>query len=325
MPSSKPAFFFSSTQSVDDRLGDIFSFIWGSYAGLRDLWWQVRGFKAQFPDLHISTIEEKFLAGLPMPGGIDFQKIFVEKDWEEHEKEFSRWIIFDVCTLYEGWAEKVCKDIFTSSTYERNAKAIQFPSGVKSNGQVSGYPVAVNEANTSISNLMKDEFLPNLKNTHQNCWDFIDQHLIAYRFFKECRNSFIHSEGVVTQDIIDKHGELLAVQAAAPSPFRSNFILPSQILGQCIDLNLKDCINFATVVRKLICTFDAALSVSIASEAILEQRIRKLISNNPKWNNLPSDPTKREQRVHRILAASKIPEPQCFTNMMTWMKSKNVI
>lgn len=325
MPTSKPAFFFSSTQSVDDRLGDIFSFIWGNYAGLRNFWWQVRGFKAQFPDLHISTIERKFLAGLPMPGGIDFRKTFLEKDWKEHEKEFSRWIIFDTCTLYEGWAEKVCKDIFTSSTYERNAKAIQYPSGVKPNGQPSGYPIAVNEANNSISNLMKNEFLPILKNTHLNCWNFIDQHLIAYRFFKECRNSFIHSEGTVTQDILDIHADLSAVQVVTPSPFRSSFILPSQTLGHRIELDLKDCINFATIVRKLICTFDAALSVSVASEIILEQRIRQLKSNTPKWNNLPSDPAKKEQRIHRILSASKIPEPQCFTNMMTWMKSKNII
>jgi hypothetical protein len=325
MPSSKPAFFFSSTQSVDNRLGDVFSFVWGNYAGLRELWWQVRGFNTQFPDRHISEIENKFLAGLPMPGGIDFQKLFVQTDWVEHEKEFTRWILFDVCTLYEGWAEKVCKDIFSSSTYERNAKAIQFPSGVWQNGRVSGYPVAVNEANTSASTLMKGEFLPTLKNSHLNCWSFIDQNLLAYRFFKECRNSFIHSEGVVTQDIIDRHTELATIQAVSPSPFRNNFILPNQTLGQSIELNLKDCINFATIVRKLICTFDAALSVSIASEAILEQRIRNLVSNNPKWNNLPSDPVKREQRVHRILSASKIPEPQCFANMMTWMQSKGVI
>lgn len=325
MPSSKPAFFFSSTQSVDNRLGDIFSFIWGSYAGLRELWWQVRGFKSQFPGLHVSEIENKFLAGLPIPGGIDIQRLFVNTDWAEHEKEFSRWILFDVCTLYEGWAEKVCKDIFASSSFERNAKAIQFPSGVRPNGQPSGYTVAVNEANASVSNLMKNEFLPTLKKSYLNCWPFIDQNLVAYRFFKECRNSFIHSEGVVTQDILNRHADLVAIQSSTPSPFRHKFILPNQTLGQDIELNIKDCINFSTVVRKLLCTFDAAFSVSIASESILEQRIRSLISNNPKWKNLPVDPAKREQRVHRMLAASKIPEPQNFANIMTWMQSKGLI
>ncbi|MFK4050622.1 hypothetical protein [Acinetobacter venetianus] len=321
MPSSKPAFFFSSTQSVDNRLGDIFNFIWGNYAGLRELWWQVRGLKTQFPNMHASDIKNKFLGGLPIPGGIDFKKLFIQTDWSEHEKEFARWILFDVCTLYEGWAEKVCKDIFVSN-YERNAKAIQFPT---SNGQQFSYIIAVNEANSSVSTLMKNEFLPTLKNSYLNCWPDINQYLIAYRFFKECRNSFIHSDGVVTQTILDKHAELVTIQLTTPLLFRNNFILPSLTLGQSIELSLKDCINFATIVRKLICTLDAALSVSITSEAILEQRIRNLISNNSKWNNLPSDPVKREQRIHRILAASKIPEPQCFANMMNWMQLKGII
>jgi hypothetical protein len=112
MPSSKPAFFFSSTQSVDDRLGDTFSFIWASFAGLRELWWQVRGFKAEFPDLHINQIRQKFVSGLPLPGGIDFDRMFLSKDWHVHEQEFAKWLLFEACTLYEGWAEKVCGDVF---------------------------------------------------------------------------------------------------------------------------------------------------------------------------------------------------------------------
>lgn len=119
MPSSKPAFFFSSTQSVDDRLGDVFSFTWASYAGLRELWWQVRGFRTQFPELHIAEIERKFLSGLPMPGGIDLQRMCINTDWNYHEQEFAKWILFESCTLYEGWAEKVCADIFTVATYEK--------------------------------------------------------------------------------------------------------------------------------------------------------------------------------------------------------------
>jgi hypothetical protein len=325
MPSSKLAFFFSSTRSVDNRLGDVFSFIWGSYAGLRELWWQVRGFKTQFPDLHVSEVEDKFLAGMSTPGGIDFQRLFINTDWPDHEKEFAKWILFDVCTLYEGWSEKVCKDIYSASTYERHAKALQFPAGVRPNGNISGYPVAVNAANTSTSSLMKDEFFPSLKNSHLNCWAFIDQYLVAYRFFKECRNSFIHSDGNVTQEVINRYGELVAIQSSSPSPFRHPFSLPAQTLGKKIELDIKDCILFATTVRKLIGTFDAALSVSVASEAILEQRIRNLISNNPKWNNLPNNPAKKEQRVHRILSASKIPEPVCFSNVMTWMQTKGII
>lgn len=327
MPSSKPAFFFSSTQSVDDRLGDVFSFTWASYAGLRELWWQVRGFRAQFPGLHIADIEKKFLSGLPLPGGIDLHRMCIAAEWDFHEKEFARWILFESCTLYEGWAEKVCADIFTPQTYERFAKALQFPTGTDKKGRMTGYQLAVNQANASKSVFMAAEFLPTLASSKLNCWPHVEANLVAYRYFKECRNAFIHSDGRATQDVLDWLVRLSAAQSAQPSPFRNAFTLPAQTLGERIALDLRDCVLFATVVRRLICTFDAALSVAAACEGLLEGRLRSLTGGpaSAKWISLPSDPAKKEQRVHRMLVASRIPEPVNFPNVMAWMQAKAII
>lgn len=328
MPSSKPAFFFSATQSVDDRLGDTFSFIWASYAGLRELWWQVRGFHKEFPKLHIKEVEKKFLSGLSLPGGIDIQHMCLKTDWATHEQEFSKWVLFEVCTLYEGWAEKVCHDVFSTGTYEQNAKSLQFPAGTNKKGKATGYPLVISQANANTSKLMVAEFLPKLSASKLNCWPTIDAHLTAYRFFKECRNAFIHSDGLVTQDVLDCHGKLATVQSVQPGqkgPFRHPFAHPTQTLGIKIDLHLRDCILFATLVRRLICTFDAALCVTAKSEHLLEQRLQRLVSTSPKWNSLPNDPAKRAQRVHRMLAASRIPEPINLSNVMHWMQSKAII
>jgi len=325
MPSSKPAFFFSATQSVDDRLGDVFSFIWASYAGLRELWWQVRGFHHEFPELPVSEMEKKFLSGLPMPGGIDIKNMCLNTSWAQHEQEFAKWLLFEACTLYEGWVEKVCYDVFSAQTYEQHSKGLQFPQGINKKGKPVGFQVVVAQANTKTSPLMITEFLPTLKASKLNCWPTVNEHLTAYRYFKECRNSFIHSEGRTTQDIIDWLEKVKNHQEATPNLFRHQFSLPKQIMGQRIQLNLRDCILFATLVRKLICTFDAALCVTVTSEKLLEQRLRTLVSTNPKWTNLPGDPTKRAQRVHRILSASRIPEPSNLSNVMTWMHSKHII
>ena len=99
MSQSHPSFFFSATQSVDDRLGDLFSFTWASYAGFRDLWWQVRSFKKEFPSLHIKEIEKKFLSGLLLPGGIDLNQMCLQTEWTQHESEFAKWLLFEACTV----------------------------------------------------------------------------------------------------------------------------------------------------------------------------------------------------------------------------------
>lgn len=322
MATTKPGFFFSSTQSVDGRLGDAFTFIWANYAGLRELWWQVRGFKDQFPDLHIKDIEQKFLSGLPMPGGIDLRHAFLNSTWDTHEQGFSKWLLFECCTLYEGWAEKVCHDLFSKRKAEKHVKNLQFP---YVNAQSPGYMAVVSDANSSTSSLMVKEFFPTLRSSKLNCWPNINSYLIAYGYFKKCRNSIIHSEGLCTQSIVDLQTALTLEQGKKPSPFKHNFSLPAQVAGEKISLNLRDCILFSTIVRKLICTFDAALSVSAQSERLLEQRLRNLTSKNDKWRNLPADPRRYEQRIHRMLTAAKIPEPQNLSNIINWMKVEKLI
>lgn len=325
MSQSHPSFFFSATQSVDDRLGDLFSFTWASYAGFRDLWWQVRGFKKEFPSLHIKEIEKKFLSGLPLPGGIDLNQMCLQTEWTQHESEFAKWLLFEACTLYEGWAEKVCKDLFSSTTWERNAKRLQFPSGVRPNGNPDGYPLVIAVANGQHSQLMQTEFFPKLKAAKLNVWPTINHHLIAYRYFKECRNAYIHSEGHASQEVIDLQTRLEQVQNAGPSPFRHNFNLPPQVVGEKIKLDTRDCILFATLVRKMMCTFDAALSVAEKSEEIMERRLTALIAKSPKWQHLPGDPVKKAQRVQRMLSASRIPAPTNLSNVMLWMQSKGML
>lgn len=325
MPASNPPFFFQSTQSVDNRLGDMFGFIWSSYAGLRELWWQVRGFHDQFPDLHIDQVKTKFLSGLSLPGGIDLARMCLNREWKAHEQEFSKWILLEACTLYEGWAEKVCGDIFPAKRADQHAKNLQFPTGTNKVGKPTGFSLAIKEANASTSPLMVAEFFPVLKASKLNRWSSVEEHLIAYRFFKECRNSIIHSDGVADQALVDASALLASTQTAPSKPFRHTFALPPLTIGSAIELNIKDCVLFATVVRLLICTFDAALSVSHASEGILEKRLRSIGAKNGAFANLPGDPVKREQRIKRLIAAARIPVPVNSANVTRWMTQQGIV
>lgn len=325
MSASNPPFFFQSTQSVDNRLGDMFGFIWASYAGLREIWWQVRGFRDQFPELHIDQIKAKFLSGLSLPGGIDLARMCINREWSVHEQEFSKWVIFEACTLYEGWAEKVCSDLFPAAHADRHAKNLQFPTGTKKNGTKTGYSVTIAEANASTSPMMVAEFFPVLKASKLNRWLTVEEHLVAYRFFKECRNAIIHSDGLADQSLINARAQLLNAQAGVTKPFRHAFTLPALTVGAPIELNIKDCVLFATVVRMLICTFDAALSVSQAGEAILERRLLSIRKKNGAFTTLPVDPAKREQRIKRLIAAAKIPVPANFGKVAQWMEARGIV
>jgi hypothetical protein len=325
MSTQKTPFFFSASQSVDNNLGKTFSFIWASYAGLRELWWQVRGFNANFPSLHISDIEKKFFSGLPLPGGVDLKLLFIDSDWEQHEEEFSKWILFDACTLYEGWAEKICSQVFSPSHAEKCSKQIQFPNGINAKGNPTGFNLAVQLANQNCSTFIKTQFFPSLATGKFNKWRQIQEYLFGYRYFKECRNAFIHSDGIVTSEVMSAYTQFSNALIASPTLFRHSFSLPAQVLGKKIKLNVKDVILFTRLIKSLIATFDAALCISINCEFILEQRLRSLASINNKWQSLPIDKTKREQRIHRMLSVSKIPEPVNISLVDSWMVIKGII
>lgn len=325
MSASNPPFFFEATHSVDRRLGDAFGFVWASYAGLRELWWQVRGFHSQFPQLHIDEVKSKFLSGLTLPGGIDLRRTCLETEWSKHEDEFAKWILFESCTLYEAWAEKVCSQVFSASAAETHAKNLQFPTGQNKKGHRTGYRNAVDAANATTSPLMTTQFFPKISTTKLNRWATIEDQLIAYRYFKECRNSIIHSDGIADQHIVDLHAALLTSQAKSPPPFRHAFSLPAPTVGVAIPLLIKDCVLLATVVRLLICTFDAALCVSSSNELALKNRLRVARARSPALLNLPADPAKRTQRVKRILAAARVPEPVSIAAVETWMVNNQII
>lgn len=331
MATNKPSFLFLASHSVDDRLGEMLSFLWASFAGLRELWWQVRGFSAQFPYLPLSDVEKKFMSGLPIPGGIDFKDMFTSRDWARHEQEFARWLIFDTCTLYEGWAENVCVEVFGVVHAGKMSKSIQFPEGVDSKGKPSGYVKAIKRVNATRSNLMHNEFLPKIMASPLNCWKTVNAQLIAYRYFKECRNALIHSGGMATEETINARAAVYSEQTKVPlgnnSPsYAHDFYLPWQKEGEKINLNLMDCISFSALVRKLIYTFDAALCVASNSELLIEERLKKLTSSkSSKWISMPGNPAKLERRVHRMLSAARIPEPVDINNIITWMKIKGII
>jgi len=320
---NKKPFFFLSTQNLDQELGHTLNFIWANYVSLRDMWWQVRGYNQAFPTQNIDNLNNKFLSGLPNPGKIDLKEVCINTEWFAHENEFCKWLIFDCCTLYEGWLENICNDLFPPKESKQHSKNLQFPSAINSKGNITGYTVTLNEIQANKSQFIENEFYSNVKNHKLNKLSKINEYLIVYRYFKECRNTFIHSNGVVNTEVLDAYNNLNSIKQN--SSILLKFTLNAPILGNRIKLNLEDCKLFSFIIRNIIATFDAELSIHCNSEKILENRIKNLIATSNKWKNISSDIDKKLNKIHRILIAARIPEPIDINNVKNWMETKNLI
>lgn len=327
------SYFFEATQSVSDDLGRMFNFTWASYLGLRELWWQVKGYSTTYPNLNAKQLESKFVGGLALPGGIDFKQIMLETTWEEHERAFAKSILFEACTMYEGWLEAVCGEVFSDPKIAKNAAdQLQFPLGHQNGkpGKPWDFATAILKVNTSISPMMKAEFFGRLKLNGLNCWYHFDDYLTAYRYFKECRNSFIHSSGRVNDRVVEQHALLAQLQSCTKIPLMPTFNHPfrheAQHLGNRIQLDLHDCKLFATIVQRMIVTLDAAFSVHSTCEEILRRSAHEyVVQNKSKWKNLSSAPGKRLPKVKGLLVGAGFPLPINISAVDAWLTAQRII
>lgn len=337
--SSKSKCFFSVSKNIDKRLGDILSFVWVNYVGLKRLVSQVKS----------DGINDGFFNDLNLPDGInkkvgvDIRKVCLETGWDVHEQEFAKWVLFETCTLYEEWTGEVAKNLIHSHQRIKKKKlvnteiselsnALQFP--IRTNGD--DYTFAISDvAHSNKSALIEKEFYPKLKKSSLNCLSDVNDYLIAYRFFKECRNSLIHKNGLVDQRLQDACTELDIIQKNKHQPFNPNsnktrsyefnLIIPQ--VGSKINLSLSNCILLSQLVRRIIITFDAELSINKVGETILKERLQGVIDdaqnkNINKWLLLPKEKNKADERVFELLSTAKIPTPEHVSSqLLQWIRS----
>jgi len=320
---NKPNQFFAISQSIDYRLGDTLSFVWANYSAFRNMWCQVRGLKVETPENYLNEAHDLYYSDFDSPGGVDFKKMCIDTEWQKHEQEYAKWLVLEACTLYEGWIEEICGLVLPNGCNPRDyIKTLQFPNS-NHNGQLRGHQVMIKKVNDTASSILKSQFLPKLKTSKLNKWDDIDSYLLVYRYFKECRNGFIHSGGLITSNIKSLYHGVMNIQSPNSS-FDGRFNLIAAVEGEPIVLNLRSCIHFVSLVRNLIATFDAALCVSKKAEDEIFNKVRRVLEQSGKWN-LPIDPIKRANKVNRILVAARIPDPIDIDVIDNWLKNECVL
>jgi hypothetical protein len=325
-------YFFQATKSVSEELGNMFSFTWASYLGLRELWWQSRGYAGVHPELTPKQVERKFTGGLPLPGGIDFEELFLKMSWEEHERRIAKSMLFEACSMYEQWLEAVCSEMGLDDTMARTvADQLQFPLGHTKNGKKYDYEVALNYLTLNRSTFIDAEFVPSLRKNKLNCLHHLSAYITAYRYFKECRNALIHSSGKVNDRIIANHLNLVQAQICAKIPyslpFNHEFSLNTARHGELIPIVLQDCKLFATIVQRIIVMLDAELALYKGCESIIKFRAMQVVmSDRSKWINLiGSNQKKQENRTKGLLATSGLPRAIDALNVYNWLKAEKIV
>lgn len=120
------AFFFTATRRAHEQITDLFSFVWPTAAAMWNLRWQVNGYLAVRPDASNQELAGRFVAGSQIHGS-DLRRTCVETTWTDQQRQFAKFILLDLCALYESWAAAIASRA-AGTPAKRATEQLQFAS-----------------------------------------------------------------------------------------------------------------------------------------------------------------------------------------------------
>ena len=263
-----------------------------------NLRWQVDGFLGVHPSASEDILISRFISGSGIRGA-NLRLACIETSWQDQQERFAKFLLIEICALYEAWLEEVSAELGTSNF---RVKDFQFPSCHPG----GGFGSALASAQSSISAEMTNCIFPALARNSKYSGIKIEELLKCYWFFKECRNSLIHRGALVDQKLLNAYGSFNPLTRSDLGLAEKPAYAQINALGDKVTPQLRGVVGLADVVLRMISTLDAELSRCQEAEGVLASM----------WSEkhggavtLPFDVTSRNQKAMRLVVQLNLPKP----------------
>ncbi|WP_257386021.1 hypothetical protein [Tahibacter caeni] len=201
--------FFLPSKAVASRITETFGFVWPTAAAIWNLRWQVQGLVGAYPSISEKELLGRFVDGSGI-NGVNLRGACIEKSWEDQQEQFAKFLLFELCALYESWSEAITEQLSLPGDSWRN---LQFPSGMTRGGQPSGIAKILNLIAGNASPVFSASFHSSLKTNRKYSPKNLEELLICYRYFKELRNYLIHGSDSAYQKLVIAEGNYSVLTA----------------------------------------------------------------------------------------------------------------
>ena len=301
--------FFSVSNDVIDQITNLYDFVWPTASAMWNFRWQIKGFVNEVGKENIS--EQNLLNRFDWGSGIhgaNITRAVLEKTWEEQQEQFAKFLLINLIAIYEGWLEGLQEVLGLT---KKQIKQLQFPTGVDKNGNPFGVNVAITELTNNRSTLLENAFYATLRTHSKNSLSQLENLLICFRFFKECRNSVAHRGGIADNNSYESYvaiANLASLHTLNVDEVPEHFPI---VVGKPVKLSLRGVVGLGDIIIKLVATLDAELSTCQKAENELIERFKQwsISKSGKSKNSLKKDPIAINGQLLRILRALEFPEP----------------
>jgi hypothetical protein len=287
--------FFMSSRQAADNITDIFDFVWPTAAAMWNLRWQVDGFLRINPSVSEKVLVGRFIEGSGIRGA-NLKSACIDRSWQQQQERFAKFLLIEICALYEGWLEGV-KGELTLASFD--VKGFQFPSN-----NHGGFSAALATASTRISVEMNNFNFPALARNKKYSAQKIEELLTCYWFFKECRNSLIHRGSLADSKVMNAYNSYHPLSKNSLGLSEKPAYATIHAVGDRIAPQLRGVVGLADVVLRIITTIDGQLSKCQDAENVLSSM---WIEKHRGAVTLPA--TSKNQRASRLIRQLNLPTP----------------
>lgn len=266
--------FYEFTTQFSERVGNVGSFIWASYAGL----WHFREKAIEFGKMSSAPewqkISDNLSSPVPNARGIDLEPL-VTSPWASIESSFCDMILTQGASAYEEWCVEMAK---MTATLGKKVKAetFQFPSGATS-GKWTNWSALEKPGVLPISNFINIQIRPGLMSTFASDVNQLNAVLKWYRHFKEIRNAVAHHGGLARKANEEAYDEAIKVSLKSIG-VRRDYSGPRPEAGKVVAISVADATLFLSVVQRLAVAFDAKFCHTPAAEIYLISRVKSALT-----------------------------------------------
>lgn len=304
-------YFFSETADAFGQFTKLFNFYWAAAPALWNLRWQFDGFSRAHPNATVKDIEQRFISGSEIYGA-DLRKAFVDSSWEEQRSQFASIMLTNAFSIYEYWAELILQK---SEAPGFNSNSLRF------DGQ-KGLLSFIREMRQNESDVLKNSFYPYYNSNKKYSFQYLNNYIKCYKYFKEARNAEIHNGGIVSDRAERAYNEFFSVSGRACLGMRGNLSIYSFVEGDLVKLDLRGVVGFCEILNRMMVTIDAELCCSKQSETLLEERLRGAVGQP---SMLSTEPSRRHQQIVKRCRAARLPKPLNANLVYDFMRQRRVV
>lgn len=307
--------FFLPSKRLEAQITDVFDGLWGTVTAAKNLRWQVRGFCEEYEHTKSNIeITQKFVEKKEDSNvRPNLYRVCIQDSWADTEYRISRDFLINIFACYEGWVEDILT-IFSANT-KKMRNDLQYPKD-----GTHDYERLLATLQTGTGNAVSTAFydLYKNKNVKYNL-DKVQNWLLYFRYFKECRNCIIHDGGLTNQKVIDAYTAITSL-TKEDLDVKECPITISTNLGDPIQLSLRGVVGFSQLILRLVCTFDVEFIKTDMAETYFIQ-VMRVECPSPKNYGLADE----VKMVRKLLGHTYFQLPDEVHDLYTYLCEKGVL